>query len=213
MTFSWHLCFWNTFWIQGHRDAFLTPFYLREILSVCWVNCFQKREREMRCSIIWRGAVQLFLFLASMFSFLPLGVAFLREWETHSLSEATGKPGRTLSPKAWAGPAKPSLFFLEGSMLIISTLSFPLTFLPSAWEGVLSSEILDALMAYWHWQAWSPGGQLSFWGWFHLNRELESNTQVFKKMILKIPESYSCCNLQEEQKLKDFTEDHKLNGP
>ena len=96
--------------------SFLTTHSIsEEILSVCWVNCFQKRERDKRdVPIIWR----------SCHSFTcEVGSAF-RLWgcisqRTRNAFPLWGhrKPGRTLSPKARResrGPAKPLLFFLEG---------------------------------------------------------------------------------------------------
>ena len=161
--------------------SFLTTHSISvEILSVCWVNCFQ-RERQMRFSNNMEEL--LLLYLWNMFRLLPLGLPFsgnekripsLRPQESqgvHRVQMHCENPEDLQSLRASSS---------RDIMLITSTLSvFPsLTLPPSACEGVLSSRdpgCSDGLLSLW--QAWSPGRRLSFSERlvFTLNRELESN--------------------------------------
>lgn len=91
MTISWHLCLWNTFQIQGHRDViFNNTLYLR---WKCWVSvgliAFKRKTDKWDVPIMLNGCGFLFCGICSD---SPLGVAFLREREMYSLSETIGMP-------------------------------------------------------------------------------------------------------------------------
>lgn len=73
MTITWHLCLWNTFWIQGHRDViFNNTLYLRWKF---WVSvgliAFKRKTDKWDVPIILTGCrfLLFFFFLWHLFSF------------------------------------------------------------------------------------------------------------------------------------------------
>lgn len=80
MTITWHLCLWNTFWIQGHRDViFNNTLYLRWKF---WVSvgliAFKRKTDKWDVPIILTGCrfLLFFFFFMAFVQLLLLGLIF-----------------------------------------------------------------------------------------------------------------------------------------
>ena len=86
-----------------------------EILSVCWVNCFQKRERDKRdVPIIWRSCYSFTCEVCSDFCLWGCISQRMRNafplWGHRKARECT----ESKCTARIQSPAKPPRFFLEG---------------------------------------------------------------------------------------------------
>lgn len=187
-----------------------------EILSVAGLIA-SKRETNEKFQK-YGVAVIPFWWIMLSFSFWGCFTQRMRNafpcWDHRNTSEGTEFKGID----KYLQTPQPS--FLRDIMPLISTASFffPLVLLPSAWKAILGCLDLyypDGLLS--NWQASSSGQQLFFFffsweiGFYPELRARVKHIKCSGKIILKIPESYSCCNLHKERKFKNFTEYHKLN--
>lgn len=144
-----------------------------EILSVCWVNCFQKRDRQMRCSSNIEELYILFLFFVEYVQLLLLGLLFsenkkcvpsLRPQECH-----WGHRDQMSRLESLIWSANSSVLFFQGmscysltECLSFSPFCTPRICLEGSLEHSSSFTLSDGLLS--NWQAWSSSQQLSFSG-------------------------------------------------